>query len=165
MLKYLKLTITGAHVAFYILAWLSTISNPIVYVFSNKFYRKAFQKTFRIRNGIEASNSDKYDQSIFKSISKKLSIRSNKNRRSEMGRSAFFMSTAELNRTLSRNHLNSTRVPNYDQYQAEFNQTMSENNFLRADAGYRTRVGCLNSENAAFRLLLLIYKVWLFVNF
>ena len=124
MLKYLKFTITGAHVAFYILAWLSTISNPIVYVFSNKFYRNAFQKTFRIRNGIEASNSDKYDQSVFKSIGKKLSVRSNKNKRSEMGRSAFFMSTAELNRTLSRHHLNSTRVQNNDQYQAE----LSENN-------------------------------------
>lgn len=97
----------GLHVALYILAWCSTIINPVIYVFSNPFYRKAFKKTFNFNNKFEPSNSDGLITMNRRIISLKRTP--TPKRRGLGGKSAFYLSTSELPRTLERYNTLRTR--------------------------------------------------------
>ena len=100
-------SLIGLHVTLYLLAWCSTIINPVIYVFSNPFYKKAFKKTFNFNNKFEPSNSDglitmsKRVITLKKTPSQKI--------RKISGKSAFYLSTSELPRTLERYNTLRTR--------------------------------------------------------
>ena len=97
----------GLHVALYILAWCSTIINPVIYVFSNPFYKKAFKKTFNFNNKFEPSNSDGLITMSRRIITLKRTP--SQKRRGLGGKSAFYLSTSELPRTLERYNTLRTR--------------------------------------------------------
>ena len=47
--------VPGLHVFFYILFIFASVVNQVIYVFSNKFYKKAFYQSFRIPTSADTS--------------------------------------------------------------------------------------------------------------
>ena len=47
--------VPGLHVFFYILFIFAAVVNQVIYVFSNKFYKKAFYQSFKIKTSPDTS--------------------------------------------------------------------------------------------------------------